>query len=163
MAEYKGLNLVVDGLDSERRGYYEEAKAGRFVVQKCAECGMLRGAIGAGCPFCTCLEWSWQQVSGKGTIYSYQIAVNPVQPAFRDWSPYPIILVELDEQRNVPWNNGEEGETVSVRVVANLVTRDDPMRPEAEENVKIGERVEVVFVDLDDTAALPQFRLAASN
>jgi hypothetical protein len=34
------------------------------------------------------------------------------------------------------------------------------MVPEAEENVAIGKRVEVCFVDLDDTTALPQFRLS---
>jgi uncharacterized OB-fold protein len=120
---------------------------------------MLRGAIGAACPFCTSLDWSWHPVSGKGEIYSYEIVVQAVQPAFADWVPYPVVLVELDEQRNVPWRGGKEGETISLRVVANLVSA-DPTVPEAEENVAIGKRVEVCFVDLDDTMALPQFRLS---
>ena len=67
---------------------------------------MLRGAIGAACPFCTSLEWTWHPVSGKGEIYSYQIVTQAVQPAFADWVPYPIVLVELDEQRDVPWRGG---------------------------------------------------------
>jgi uncharacterized OB-fold protein len=162
MAPYKGLNLVVQEFDSEHRGYYEEARQHRLVVQRCGSCGMLRGAIGAACPFCTSLEWTWHPVSGKGEIYSYQIVTQAVQPAFRDWVPYPIVLVELDEQRAVPWRGGAEDETVSVRVVANLVSRSDPMVPEAEENVAFGKRVEVCFVDLDDNMALPQFRLSES-
>jgi hypothetical protein len=70
------------------------------------------------------------------------------------------VLVELDEQRGVPWRWGLEGETVSVRLIRNLVSRDDPSKPESEDNVAIGKRVEVCFVDVDDTMAVPQFRLS---
>ncbi len=160
MGTYRGLQLIVQPTDSEHRGFYEEARQHRLVVQRCEVCGMLRGAIGAACPFCTSLDWSWQPVSGKGEIYSYQIVTQAVQPAFADWVPYPVVLVELDEQRDVPWRGGSEDETVSLRVIANLCTADDPMVPETEENVAIGKRVEVCFVDLDDTMALPQFRLS---
>ncbi len=159
MGSYRGLELVIQPTDSEHRGYFEEARKHHLVVQRCDACGMLRGAIGAACPFCTSLDWSWHPVSGKGEIYSYQMVVQAVQPAFADWVPYPVVLVELDEQRNVPWHGGKEDETISLRVIANLVTA-DPTVPEAEENVAIGKRVEVCFVDLDDTMALPQFRLS---
>jgi uncharacterized OB-fold protein len=120
---------------------------------------MLRGAIGAACPFCTSPDWSWHEVSGRGVIYSYQIVTQAVHPAFTEWVPYPVVLVELDEQRDVPWRGGAEDETVSVRLIANLVTS-DPAIAEAEENVAIGKRVEVCFLDLDETMALPQFRLS---
>jgi len=159
MAWYKGLHLVVEVTDSEHRGYYEEAKQRRLVVQRCRACSMLRGAPGATCPFCTSPEWSWHPVRGVGEIYSYQIVTHAVIPGFRDWVPYPIVLVELDEQRAVPWRGGIDGETVSVRLVANLCGQ-DPSVPEAEENVAIGKRVEVCFVDIDDSMALPQFRLS---
>ena len=120
MGSYKGLQLIVQPTDSEHRGFFEEARQHRLVVQRCESCGMLRGAIGAACPFCTSLDWSWHPVSGKGEIYSYQIVTQAVQPAFVDWVPYPVVLVELDEQRDVPWRGGAEDETVSLRVVANL-------------------------------------------
>ena len=83
-----------------------------------------------------------------------------MQPAFQDWAPYPIVLVELDEQRAVPWRGGGEGETVSLRIVANLVRRDDHTAPEHEDEVAIGKRVQVCFLDVDDTMALPQFHLS---
>jgi uncharacterized OB-fold protein len=162
VAEYKGLQLVVGPTDSEHRGYFEEARQHRLVVQKCQSCGLLRAAPGAACPFCAALDWVWHPVSGRGEIYSYQIVAQAVQPAFRDWVPYPVVLVELDEQKSVPWQGGAEGESVSLRIVANLVTG-DPAIPEAEENVAIGKRVEVCFLDLDDTTALPQFRLSAGG
>ena len=158
MGEYKGLHLAVLPTDSEHRGYFEEARQHRLVVQRCGACGMLRGAIGAACPFCMSLDWSWHPVSGRGVIYSYQIVTQAVHPAFADWVPYPVVLVELDEQRDVPWRGGAEGESVSLRLIANLVTA-NPAIAEAEDNVAIGKRVEVCFLDIDDTMALPQFRL----
>jgi hypothetical protein len=62
------------------------------------------------------------------------------------------VVVELDEQRGVPTEH--EG----LRVVANLV--DDHFQPEAEANVAIGKRVEVVFQKVSDTFSLPQFKLS---
>jgi len=156
------MNLILDvqPTDSEHRGYYEAARQGRLVVQRCTACGLLRGIIGAACPFCTSGAWEWHQVSGKGVIYSYEIVTQAIQPAFADWVPYPVVLVELDEQRHQTWRWGIEDEAVSLRLLTNLVTRDDPTRPEAEEEVAIGRRVEVCFVDLNDEMALPQFRLS---
>ena len=160
MATYERLKLFVSPTDSEHRGYYEAAKQGNLVVQRCGECNLLRGSIGAACPFCTSLQWDWHPVSGKGVIYSYQIVTQAVHPAFYDWIPYPIVLVELDEQRKVPWRDASEDEYVSLRIVANLVKVDDPTAPEDEDNVAIGKRVEVCFLDIDETTALPQFRLS---
>jgi uncharacterized OB-fold protein len=160
VATYMGLELAVVSTDSEHRGYFEAAKARQLVVQRCRLCGLLRGSIGAACPFCTSGDWEWQKVSGRGTVYSYGIVSQAIQPAFQAWVPYPVVLVELDEQRGVPWRGAREGERVSLRIIANLVTAEDPTTPEDEANVAIGKRVEVCFVDLDDRMALPQFRLS---
>lgn len=160
MAVYKDFELIVEPTDSEHRGYYEAAGRHQLVLQRCGSCGLLRGLIGAACPFCSASEWMWEPVSGTGTIYSYQIVTQPIHPTFDDWVPYPIVLVELDEQRAMPWRDGIEGETVSLRKTANLVRAEDPTRPEHEDNVAIGMRVVACFVDLDERFALPQFQLA---
>ena len=64
MATYDRLRLAVTPTDSEHRGYYEHAKERRLVVQRCAECGLLRGFVGSACPFCTSLQWDWHATSG---------------------------------------------------------------------------------------------------
>ncbi len=97
------------------------------------------------------LGWTWQQVSGKGTIYSYEIVVHAIQPGFKEIAPYAVVLVELDEQRAKPTLDE------SLRIIANLVKPD--FSPEVEANVAIGKRVRVVFQDLADHLALPQFTL----
>ena len=146
------MSLIVPETDSEWRGYFEAAGAGRLVVRRCADCGLLRYPPGAGCPWCASLAWSWDPVSGRGTIYSYEIVVHAVQPGFRDWAPYPVVIVELDEQQGMP--TPDDG----LRLVANLLTADG--RPESEERVAIGARVEVAFQRITPEFALPQFRLS---
>ena len=149
--QHRGLTLLVPDNDSEWMEYFAHARAHRLMVRKCGACGLMRYPPTHACPWCTQLAWSWQEVSGRGTIHSYEIVVHAIQPGFRDVTPYPVVLVELDEQRGVPTPDE------ALRVIANLVKPDGTM--EDEKNVAIGKRVRVVFEDLADHLALPQFTL----
>ena len=101
------------------------------------------------------MRWEWHAVSGKGTIYSYQIIPHAILPGFRDWTPYPVVLVELDEQSGAPKEHD------GLRITANLL--DEDMAPEKEENVAIGKRVNVVFLDVENGLTLPQFTLSSEQ
>ena len=150
--EYKGMNLQVPEIDSEWREHFKLARQHhKLFLRACGSCGLMRYPPSHACPWCQALEWSWKEVSGKGHIYSYEVVHHAIQPGFKDWLPYAVVLVELDEQRGAP--SPDEG----LRVIANLVTAD--LRPEAEDKVAIGKRVRVVFQDLSDEFALPQFAL----
>jgi uncharacterized OB-fold protein len=149
--EYRGMNLVVPENDSEWREHFALARSHRLMLRACGGCQLMRYPPSHGCPWCQSLEWSWREVSGRGTIYSYEIVAHAIQPGFKEWTPYPVVLVELDEQRGVPT------EHEALRLIANLVTPD--FRPEPEDNVAIGKRVRVVFQDIAADFALPQFTL----
>ena len=151
--EYRGHGISIDDNDSEYKGYFDAAREHRMVVRKCLDCGRLRGEPGPGCPWCSSQQWEWHAVSGKGTIYSYQIVAHTVLPGFREWVPFPIVLVELDEQRGEP--TPDDG----LRIITNLL--DESLKPEKEENAAIGKRVEVVFLDLENGLTLPQFKLSS--
>jgi uncharacterized OB-fold protein len=151
--DYRGMSLLIPDNDSEWKEYFAAARAHRLVVRACRACGLLRYPPSHACPWCMDLGWTWREVSGRGTIYSYEIVVHAIQPGFRDWVPYPVVLVELDEQRGQPTVDE------ALRIVANLVRPD--FQPEAEAEVAIGKRVGVVFQDLADDVALPQFTLTA--
>ena len=150
--EYRGMGINIPDNDSEFKGYFEAAMEHRLVLRKCLDCGLLRGIPGPGCPWCASARWDWHTVSGKGTIHSYQIVAHTPLPGFREWAPFSIVLVELDDQTGKP--SPEDG----VRIIANLL--DDDLAPEKEENVAIGKRVEVVFVDLENGFTVPQFKLS---
>jgi len=146
------MNLLLPDGDPEFRPYFEAAGQGRLALRRCSICGLLRYPPGWACPWCSALESEWTSVSGLGTIYSYEIVTQAIQPGFRDWVPYPVVLVELDEQRGVPTTDE------ALRLIANLVRPD--FRPESEDRVAIGRRVCAVFQHLGEGLALPQFVLS---
>jgi uncharacterized OB-fold protein len=148
---YRGMTLVVPDNDSEWAEFYAAARQHRLVVRKCAACGLMRYPPTHACPWCMDLGWSWQEMSGRGTIYSYEIVVHAIQPGFKEWAPYPVVLVELDEQRGQPTPDE------ALRIIANLVKPDGAA--EEEKKVAIGARVRVTFDDLAPHFALPQFTL----
>ena len=152
MAEYLGVTVAVPPSDPDHLEFLQAAGEGRFVLQRCSDCGHLRYPPGPACPICQSLGSEWSEASGKGTIYSYEIVMHPIHPAFRERVPYVVALVELDEQRGVPTEHD------GLRVITSLV--DEEGNPESQENVAIGLRVEVEFADLGDGLALPRFRLS---
>ncbi len=149
--EYRGMNLVIPENDSEWNEHFKLARGHRLMLRACGACRLMRYPPSHGCPYCGALEWTWQEVSGRGHIYSYEMVHHAIQPGFKEWTPYAVVLVELDEQR------GQPTEHEALRLIGNLVTPE--FRPEAEANVAIGKRVRVVFQDLSPDFALPHFTL----
>jgi uncharacterized OB-fold protein len=147
--EYRGMNLVIPDNDSEWREHFALARSHRLMLRACQSCQLMRYPPSHGCPWCASTQWNWREVSGRGHIYSYEIVAHAIQPGLKEWVPYPVVLVELDEQRGIPT------EHEAIRLIANLLTPD--FQPEAEDNVAIGKRVRVIFQDLSEHFALPQF------
>ena len=149
--QYRGMALLVPDNDSEWKEYFAHARQHTLMLRACNACGLMRYPPTHACPWCMELGWTWKQVSGRGTIYSYETVVHAIQPGFKDATPYAVVLVELDEQRGQPTPDE------ALRIIGNLVKAD--FSAEAEAQVAIGKRVKVVFQDLADHFALPQFTL----
>ncbi|MGH7325173.1 MAG: Zn-ribbon domain-containing OB-fold protein [Candidatus Rokuibacteriota bacterium] len=149
--QYRGMTLLIPDNDSEWKEYFVFARQHRLMLRRCTACGLMRYPPTHACPWCTHLEWTWQEVSGRGTIHSYEIVAHAIQPGFKELTPYVVVLVELDEQRGQPTPDE------ALRIIANLVKPDLTM--EDEKQVAIGRRVCVVFQDVADHLALPQFTL----
>jgi hypothetical protein len=145
------MTLLIPDNDTEWKDYFAAARRHRLTVRACAACGLLRYPPTHACPWCMDLGWTWKEVSGRGTIYSYEVVVHAIQPGFKELAPYVVVLVELDEQRGAPTPDE------ALRIIGNLVRPDGAM--EADANAAIGKRVRVVFQDLADHLALPQFTL----
>jgi uncharacterized OB-fold protein len=113
-----------DGLD---KPFWDAAARHELVVQKCAKCATLQFAPEWICYKCHSFELTWQKLSGRGRIYSWERVWNPAHPALKDALPYIVVLVELDGTDNI-------------RMVGNLLG--DP-----KQEVRIGAEVEAVFED----------------
>ena len=150
---YRGMALVVPDNDSEWKEFYAHCRAHKLMVRACSKCGLMRYPPTHACPWCTELGWTWKEVSGRGTIHSYETVLHAIQPGFKDSTPYTIVLVDLDEQRGTPTPDE------ALRIIGNLV-KPDGVTFEDEKQVAIGKRVRVVFQDLADHMALPQFALS---
>lgn len=125
-------------IDGDSRPYWEAACRHEFMLPRCDGCEKFFFYPRAFCPHCNSQSVTWEQVSGRGTVYSYTVSRIPVSPAYTDDVPYVVALVDLDE---------------GPRVMANIVNCKPPW-------VEIGVRVKVVFQDVTAEVTLPQFALA---
>ena len=88
------------------------------------------------CPGCLRSELEWVELSGNGTIYTFNVMRKPGNPMMADAVPYVLALVDLDE---------------GVRMTTNIVH----VSPE---EVRCGQRVSVDWsIQLDDGRCLPTF------
>jgi uncharacterized OB-fold protein len=80
----------------------------------------------------------FEEVSGKGTVYTFSVMNDKRVRGFEDRLPYVAVWVELEEQP-------------LLITLGNLVQT-------TPEDVRIGLPVEVVFENLTSTITLPQYR-----
>ena len=93
-------------------------------------------------------------MQAKGEVHSYEEVHHAIQPAFKAHMPYMVLLVDLDTQK------GQPSEHEALRVVGNLTMPDGALAPkEMVRQVGIGSRVRMVFSDVADGLALPQWTL----
>ncbi|MGH0038434.1 MAG: Zn-ribbon domain-containing OB-fold protein [Myxococcota bacterium] len=124
--------------DDATAPYWQACSRGELHMQRCADCGRWRFPPRPMCPGCRSLADEWVRVSGRGHVFSFVVCHPPVLPAFRERTPYAVVLVELAEDPGL-------------RVLGNL----QGLSPEA---IRIGLPVEVVFEDAGEGIALPQWR-----
>src|SRR6202000_2499584 len=152
--QHMGMNLAIDDLDVENVAYFKHCADHEFHLQACNGCGKLRYPPTTACPWCMTRESTWKKVEGKGTVHSYIEVHHAIQPAFKGKTPYLVLLVDLDTQK------GEPTPDEALRVIGNLVMPDGELAPpEMVKQVGIGSRVRMVFSDVSDGLALPQWTL----
>jgi uncharacterized protein len=153
-ATYLGMALDINDLDVENLAYFKHCAAHVFHLQKCAACGLLRYPPATACPWCASPKSQWLAVEGRGAVHSYTEVHHAIQPAFKNHTPYLILLVDLDTQK------GKPSENEALRVVGNLVTQDGKLAPsDMVRRVGIGTRVRMVFADVAEGISLPHWTI----
>jgi uncharacterized protein len=131
----------IPAVTPELREFFDGAHAGRLMVQKCAECGVLRFPAYELCSKCNSTKSSWVPVSGRGEVFSFNIMHQVYHPGFAAEVPYAVVVVELEE---------------GCKFVSNLIG----VKPH---EIKCGMPVEVMFEKLSDEVSIPKFRLRAAS
>ena len=130
----EGLPTPSSGPDGLAAPYWEGTRQGKLRIQKCNGCNALQWGPEWVCHRCHSFDLGWEEIQGKGRIYSYERPHHPVHSALTGHGPYIAVLVELPDYGNI-------------RMVGNLLG--DPLQ-----NVPIGGSVEAVF-EPHDTANPP--------
>jgi hypothetical protein len=104
-----------EGATGVQAFHQTELEAGRFLIQRCTDCGRHVYFPRESCPHCGSAALEWKQPSGLGTVH----AVTTVRRKPADGGDLNVSLVDLDE---------------GVR----LMSRVDNLAPQA---VRIGQRV----------------------
>jgi uncharacterized protein len=76
--------------------YWAALASGRLLVQNCQECGRRQFYPRALCTQCGAVP-VWEEVSGRGTVYTFTIIRQNGVPPFRDETPYVVAMIELEE------------------------------------------------------------------
>ncbi|MBK8629438.1 MAG: OB-fold domain-containing protein [Sphingomonadales bacterium] len=124
--------------DEASAGFWDAARDGRLAIQRCATCRRWNHAPSLACPGCGSLDLGYEDVSGKGTLFSWTIIQEAPAPGFRDRLPLIVGIVELAEQPHL-------------LLAANLLEI-------APEDLRLGMALEVVFEAVTADVTLPQFR-----
>jgi uncharacterized OB-fold protein len=101
-ANYLGMSLEINDLDHENLDYFAYCAKHDFRLQRCTACKLFRYPPTTACPWCAEPNSEWVSVEGRGTVHSYTEVHHAIQPAFKQHTPYLVLLVELDTQSSMP-------------------------------------------------------------
>jgi uncharacterized OB-fold protein len=76
--------------------YWDALAKHRLLVRRCGSCGSAFHPPRPVCPVCWSASVEWEQVSGRGTIYTYSVIRENDLPMYRPAVPYVVAIVELD-------------------------------------------------------------------
>jgi uncharacterized protein len=122
--------------DDLSRPFFEGARRGELMIQRCADC---RAHLAPGSRACTeCLgeRLDWVRASGLATLFTFAVMHQRYHPAFADDLPYNIAVVELAEGPRL---------NTTITGIAN-------------DGLQVGMPLIVTFEDVGEGVTLPKFR-----
>ena len=126
--------------DAMTQFFWDGTNERRLMILRCQKCAHYIHFPRPVCDRCLSEDLAPEQVSGKGTLYTYSIPMQPIDPYYVERVPYVYALVELEEEANL-------------KLQTNII--DCP-----EDQLEIGMPVEVVFREVAPGVTLPYFKPA---
>ena len=124
--------------------YWDGTREAKLMIQRCQKCGYYNHP-----PLYICINCkdrdaplAWEQVSGRGTIYTHYICHDNSIAGFEKKVPYPVVIVELEEQKGLFF-------------MSNLLNLEYDAYGS---QIKPGMPVEAVFEKASDTITVVQFQ-----
>ena len=126
--------------DAETQPYWDAAAEGRLLLRRCGDCGRAHFYPRSFCPVCWSANVTWEDASGRATLYTWSVVHANDLPPFKERLPYVAAVVDLEE---------------GPRMMTNIVDCDL-------QALRIGMDVVVAFESREDIA-VPVFRPAPTQ
>ncbi len=117
--------------------FWLAAREHRLVAPRCKQCSAFRMPPSPFCWKCRAQSVDWVELSGRGSVYTYNVTRQALIPHLRPAVPYVIAVVELE---------GAPG----ARLISNVIDVDPAQ-------VRIGLPVRVAWDDVDGDTTIPRF------
>ena len=131
---------VLPAPDERSRPFFEGARDGRLVLQRCRACRTWLHPVRKRCTRCGGAEIDWAQASGRARLYSWGRLHRAYLPQHQGRLPIDLAVVDLEE---------------GVRMSTNLVGAQPS-------EIRAGMALEVDFERVSPDVAIPVFRPARS-
>lgn len=125
------------GLDDA--GFWRACAEKRLAFRHCEDCDRHHHPPLPVCPHCQSQRLDWREATGPAEIFSFTEVHHPAHAAVIGRTPYTVVVVAYPEME---WT----------RIVSNLV---------GDGEVRIGDRVEIVWDAIGDGMFLPRYRALA--
>ena len=126
--------------DEFTQTWWEGTKEGKLKIRRCSACRRAHFYPRPFCPHCWSEEVTWEDASGRATLYTYSIIYQNDLPPFPQRVPYVAAVVDLEE---------------GPRMMTNVVDCDL-------DRVAVGMPLEVTFREETEDVTVPVFRPAST-
>jgi hypothetical protein len=94
---FEAFGELFPEIDALNAPFWEGLAAGEVRLQRCGACGAHQYPAESFCYQCGALAPAWVQVAGEGTVYSFIVVHQQYHEAFKDFLPYTVAIVQMDE------------------------------------------------------------------
>jgi uncharacterized OB-fold protein len=121
--------------------FWKGAREHRLTVPQCSKCGAFTFPPNGFCHVCRKQEFTWIDLPGTGTVFSFTVTRQALIPQFAEYVPFVVAVIQVDGADDV-------------RLITNIVSVDPA-------DVQIGSRVRVQWDDIHENTTIPRFVLDA--
>lgn len=115
--------------DPETQPYWDAAKEGRLLIRRCNACKRAYFYPRDFCPHCWSEDVSWEEASGRATLYTWSVVRRNDLPPWGERVPYVAAVVDLEEGPRM-MTNVEGAELTELSIGMPLVVE---FRPETDD------------------------------
>jgi len=94
---FEGFAELFPEINELNAPFWNGLAAGEVRLQKCGKCGAHQYPAESFCYECGARDLSWVRVAGGGTVYSFIIVHQQYHKAFKEFLPYTVAIVQMDE------------------------------------------------------------------